>query len=259
MVFTSLSPGAFRVPQSFNRPISSTPRTAPAFQNNFQTQSQWGNSTGFFPQVMLTLMLQLFQSLLSMIGQGFNGWQQPQPPLNPDFVDGSTGPVSQQEPGGFGRNAFINRQELINAGLFDPNRTTVRYTPENDKRFEDLFGYSEESIAMRDVNGDGALSFQEYARNMGAGEDPETSFFILDANQDGFIDPVELSALGLLTDANGDGQITPEERAQLSALAQASPEFTRMALGQIIAGLELRQRYQEFQIDSSANPFVPGL
>jgi hypothetical protein len=169
------------------------------------------------------------------------------PALDPNRVDGRTGPFDPDSIGGYGRNAFANRQELIDNGLFDPDKTVVRYTRAEKPQFNDLFAYSQEAIAIRDSNGDGKLSFAEYSRTFENRSDARKSFRVLDRNRDNRLDAVEISALGLLTDANGDGQITPEERAMADELINSDPDQAGDELDQLIGDYSLRRRYRRFE------------
>lgn len=273
MAFTSIGTNFFRQnalgSRSFNNNFgaNSASRRNTGFQGfnpigfNRQNPTSFFNNSenDYYASILPTLnsLFTLFFELLTQLGLP-TGNQGPQPDLDPEFVDGSTGPFNPNVAGGFGRNAFANRQNLIDAGLFDPTKTTVRFTREDNKQFGDLFGYAEESIGFRDVDGDGTLSFQEYANSLGSGN-AQTGFQVMDINQDGQIDVVELSALGLFTDANGDGQITPEERAQAEEMIQTSPEFASLAMGEIINTLELDQRYNQFLLGNNGQIFFDGV
>lgn len=277
MAFTSIGANFFRQNALGSRSSNSFRQNS--FNNNFGVNSAFRRNSGFqgynpigfnrqnptsffnnsendyYSSILPTLnsLFSLFFQLLNQLGQSA-GNPGPQPDLNPEFVDGSSGPFNPNVTGGFGRNAFANRQNLIDAGLFDPTKTTVRFTREDNKQFGDLFGYAEESIGYRDFNGDGTLNFQEYSNSLGTGN-AQTGFQVMDINQDGQIDVVELSALGLFTDSNGDGQITPEERAQAEEMIQTSPEFASLAMGEIINTLELDQRYNQFLLGNNNGQF----
>lgn len=193
---------------------------------------------------ILTTLANLVTQLISQLGNGSGSGVTEQ---SPEFVDGTSGPFDPDSVGGYGRNAFANRQELVDNGEFDPETTVVRYTRAEKPQFNDLFAYSQEAIAIRDSNGDGKLSFTEYSQTFDNRSNARKSFRVLDRNGDNKIDAVEISALGLLTDSNGDGEITPEERAAADDLINRNPSQAADELDSIIGELDLKRRFRRFE------------
>lgn len=221
-----------------SRTASSAATTNPRFNTASSVSGGFGNNSF---QSIFQMLLSLFSQLFANFGNGgLNG------NLNPDFIDGSSGPFNPNVNGGFGRNAAINRSQLEAQGLFDPNRTSVQYTSSSNPQFSDLFGYSEEAIADRDVNRDGVLSVNEFAARFSNRNDANTMFGVLDSNQDNVLDAVEIAALGVLTDTNGDGVITPTERNDANTFIFRAPSEAATTIDTIIDTLNLDGRYNQF-------------
>jgi hypothetical protein len=202
-------------------------------------------------QGIFQMLLSLFSQLFATLGNGGLNNN-----LNPEFIDGSTGPFNPGTNGGFGRNAAINRSQLEAQGLFDPNRTSVQYTSSTNPQFSDLFGYSEEAIADRDANQDGVLSVNEFAARFSNRNEANTMFGVLDSNQDNVLDTVEIAALGILTDSNGDGVITPTERNNANTFIFRAPAEAASTVDSIIGALNLENRYNQFVNIQASSAFL---
>ncbi|MBY0405239.1 MAG: hypothetical protein K2X66_15175 [Cyanobacteria bacterium] len=145
----------------------------PAFTQSL-SQNRLGSQSS--TSGIVSLITQLVNQITQLLGVGNNT----NTGNSARFVDGSDGPFDPNSVGGFGRNAFSNRQDLINQGLFNPATTTLRYTDRSNPNLNDLFGFSEEAINQNDLNGNGNLSFSEYSQGFSDPNEARVMFQALD-------------------------------------------------------------------------------